>query len=228
MEWPLEPNATRTDQFLLGDDILVAPIDPFAHGGKNGSWNCNRDVWLPPGSWHDAFSGAVLEGNRTISRMNVPLDQMPLYYREGGLVVLSNVLQNGFVVDAWPLSDPAAPRTVRSNGNSTLMELTHGMSPSVHVGPSKLSWVVRFHLQTAFAAEARNAFVVTVNGAPISTDTCVQGTMPCVDVLLAAGSATPFQGAGARPAVGHIVEVHLPESSSAHHVALLPNLDLIV
>ena len=37
LEWPAEANATRVDQYLLADDLLVAPVDPFANGGSNAS-----------------------------------------------------------------------------------------------------------------------------------------------------------------------------------------------
>ena len=105
LEWPAEPNATRTDQYLLGDDLLVAPIDPFAQGGgynatcwthlnppfcNTTGWNRRRDVYLPPADgWIDAFSGAEHAANQTIELVNVSLSAMPLFHRRGGLVVLA-------------------------------------------------------------------------------------------------------------------------------------------
>merc|ERR1719461_1424618 len=54
--YPELEDATRRDQyFFTSEDLLVAPIDPFANGGKNHSWNSDRTVFLPPGNWIDAF-----------------------------------------------------------------------------------------------------------------------------------------------------------------------------
>ena len=62
------------DEFLLGPDILVAPVlDAGARG---------RDVYLPPGSWSDAWSGTIYEGARQIS-VEAPLERIPVFLRAG-------------------------------------------------------------------------------------------------------------------------------------------------
>ena len=47
------------DEFLLGPDLLVAPV-------LDAGARC-RNVYLPPGSWSDAWSGAICEGAHEIS-----------------------------------------------------------------------------------------------------------------------------------------------------------------
>ena len=62
------------DEFLLGPDILVAPIlDAGARG---------RDVYLPPGSWSDAWTGTTWEGALQIS-VEAPLERIPVFVRAG-------------------------------------------------------------------------------------------------------------------------------------------------
>lgn len=63
------------DQFLLGSDLLVAPV---LHKGER-----SRKVYLPLGTtWTDAWSGQVSEGGRyTVAE--APLERIPLYLRGG-------------------------------------------------------------------------------------------------------------------------------------------------
>jgi alpha-D-xyloside xylohydrolase len=66
----------ETDQYLLGDDLLVAPM--FV-GAKS------RKVRLPKGVWYDYESGARAGNNKTID-VSPPLDKIPLFVREGALI----------------------------------------------------------------------------------------------------------------------------------------------
>jgi alpha-glucosidase (family GH31 glycosyl hydrolase) len=70
--WPLG------DEFMFGDSLLVAPIADTAG---------QRDVYLPPGTWTDWWTGERLEGARWI-RVEADLETLPLWIREGGIVPL--------------------------------------------------------------------------------------------------------------------------------------------
>lgn len=71
---------TVDDQFLLGPDVLVAPV--LEAGARE------RDVHLPAGArWTDAASGVVHEGGRTV-RVAAPLDVVPVFLRDGALADL--------------------------------------------------------------------------------------------------------------------------------------------
>lgn len=63
------------DEFMFGPDLLVAPVT------MQGA--VERRVYLPAGlAWIDAWTGRAEQGGQTI-RANAPLNQIPLYMREG-------------------------------------------------------------------------------------------------------------------------------------------------
>jgi alpha-glucosidase (family GH31 glycosyl hydrolase) len=65
--------------FLLGDDILVAPV---IEAGAT-----TRSVVLPPGEWRDVESGAYATGDGASSiTVPAPLAVLPRWYRAGSLV----------------------------------------------------------------------------------------------------------------------------------------------
>ena len=76
LEFPDDPSAWPVeDQFLLGPDILVAPV--VEHGARA------REVYLPAGArWVDAWSGEETPGG-TILHADAPLTRIPVYLRHG-------------------------------------------------------------------------------------------------------------------------------------------------
>jgi alpha-D-xyloside xylohydrolase len=69
------------DQFLFGDDILVAPV--YTEGART------RRVYLPAGpegtTWRDAWTGTEHPGGEWITAP-APLDTIPVYLRGDGQV----------------------------------------------------------------------------------------------------------------------------------------------
>jgi alpha-D-xyloside xylohydrolase len=66
------------DQFLLGPDVLVAPV--YEPGART------RRVYLPSGArWYDPATGHVLEGG-TAHDADAPLERIPVLVREGAAV----------------------------------------------------------------------------------------------------------------------------------------------
>merc|ERR1719401_3092628 len=48
-----------------------------------------RSVWVPPGSWEDAWNGSIIEGPATLS-VTQPYERLPMWHRrDGGLMVLT-------------------------------------------------------------------------------------------------------------------------------------------
>ncbi|WP_071812758.1 TIM-barrel domain-containing protein [Lentzea guizhouensis] len=81
LEYPNAPEAYSTvdTQFLLGPDVLVAPITTPGEVGETR-------VWFPPGQWTDYFTGRVYQGN-SWTTVSAGWDTMPVFLRSGGLVV---------------------------------------------------------------------------------------------------------------------------------------------
>jgi hypothetical protein len=65
-------------EYLYGPDMLVAPVTT---PGDTASTN----VWFPPGKWVDMFTDTTYTGPSTTT-LSVPLDQMPVFVRQGGIV----------------------------------------------------------------------------------------------------------------------------------------------
>jgi alpha-glucosidase (family GH31 glycosyl hydrolase) len=59
---------TCDDEFLLGDDILVAPV-VFANIRR-------RDIYLPHGSWRDYWTGEVFSGSCILKNYPAPLENL--------------------------------------------------------------------------------------------------------------------------------------------------------
>ncbi|MDH3346178.1 MAG: DUF5110 domain-containing protein [Kiritimatiellaceae bacterium] len=66
----------KTDQFMFGPSILVAPFYDKQHS--------KRTVILPPGNWYDFYTGELAGNGKTIT---VEADgRMPLFVKEGTLI----------------------------------------------------------------------------------------------------------------------------------------------
>jgi alpha-D-xyloside xylohydrolase len=84
----------ETDQYLLGDDLLVAPM--FV-GAKS------RTVRLPKGVWFDYETGERVGENETIE-ITPALDKIPLYVRDGALIpTISSQMRAGQLAKNTPL-----------------------------------------------------------------------------------------------------------------------------
>jgi hypothetical protein len=78
-QFPDDPEcANHADEFMLGDELLVAPI--VAPGGS-------REVYLPQGVWTNLETNEVFPGRRTIT---VKTASLPVYGRNGTIVPLDS------------------------------------------------------------------------------------------------------------------------------------------
>lgn len=66
-----------TDQFMLGNDVVVAPVL------KKGE--VTRRLYLPEGRWQEIKTGKLFEG-RAWTQVPAPLDTLPVFVREGGKI----------------------------------------------------------------------------------------------------------------------------------------------
>ena len=89
-EWPEANNAYLfEDEYMFGDDILVAPIvTPTGADGK-----ASRRTWLPEGRWFDVCRHAVVEGNRVFTD-SYTQEEIPYFYRAGAVIVNNPPMMN--------------------------------------------------------------------------------------------------------------------------------------
>jgi hypothetical protein len=80
-DYPADDAAwTITDEYLLGDRILVAPV--VAEGALA------RDVHLPPGEWFPLLGGARVAGGEQAVHVAAPVAEIPAFVPPGTLLVL--------------------------------------------------------------------------------------------------------------------------------------------
>ena len=98
------------DQFLFGPAILVNPVtDPGA---------TSRRLYLPKARWYDFWSGAPVEGGRSIEA-DAPLERIPLYVRAGSILPLGPAIE----YTGEKAADPIELRVYRgADGHFTLYE----------------------------------------------------------------------------------------------------------
>ncbi len=74
----------RVDEFLMGDHMLVCPVlEPNAK---------SRYVYLPKGKWYNYWTSKVFVGGKEILA-DAPLDEIPIYIREGAVIPFYPVMQ---------------------------------------------------------------------------------------------------------------------------------------
>jgi alpha-glucosidase len=73
------------DEFLLGDDLLVAPV--LVAGATS------RDVLLPPGQWFDWTTGVIHQGGQRVT-VPVTLATTPIFTRAGMILPKAGVVQH--------------------------------------------------------------------------------------------------------------------------------------
>ncbi|AZO96419.1 glycoside hydrolase family 31 protein [Halocella sp. SP3-1] len=88
------------DQFLVGENILVAPV---VQQGQLA-----RAVYLPSGKWVDYWTKEIIEGGRYILK-KTPLDTCPIFIKEGSLIpnykvgaYLDNKMNQELILDLYP------------------------------------------------------------------------------------------------------------------------------
>lgn len=86
LEFPNDPAAVAvTDQFLVGDSLLVAPIYR-----PETEW---RSVYLPEGEWVDYWTGDKHEGKQHI-HVHAPLEKLPLFVKAGSVLIEGAIRQH--------------------------------------------------------------------------------------------------------------------------------------
>ncbi|MFV9507782.1 MAG: TIM-barrel domain-containing protein [Oscillochloridaceae bacterium umkhey_bin13] len=84
--WPEYDDAyIAREQFLLGDDLLVAPV---VHPADPASGLAPVEVWLPPGTWIERTTGEQFTGPRWLQRL-ADLNTTPQFVSAGTILPLA-------------------------------------------------------------------------------------------------------------------------------------------
>ena len=82
LDYPSNAEAyTYNEEYLYGDNVLVAPITSPDDANGNGSVT----AWIPPGTWTDYFTGTSYTGPTTVT-ITDPLSEMPVLIKSGGIM----------------------------------------------------------------------------------------------------------------------------------------------
>jgi len=204
LHWPEHaPASASWDQYLFLDDFLVAPIFNTTHNASS------RTVWIPPGTWEDAYSGEEVVGPRTVEARQ-PYERIPLWHRRGGAVVSAGEALrvedqdwSQLAVDVWVGAGQRVERAVHERGSSeksVVQVAVDSHSTTVMLPPGR-KWVLRFHLPTG------------VEGGNVESSGL---RLPKTFVRPANAALTvPAIGVGAAPAPGSggVVEVRVAQSA---------------
>jgi alpha-glucosidase len=126
------------DQFLFGENILVAPI--LEQGKKV------RAVYLPEGSWIDYWTKEVFEGNRYIIK-EAPLDTCPIYMKKGSIVP----------------NYPAQSYVGEADINELILDIYPGNGEYVHYVDDKESYNYRNGEYTLYEFDMKENEEVTID-----------------------------------------------------------------
>lgn len=109
-DYPNDPYAFSENakyQFLLGRDLLIAPV--YRSQSASGSWREN--VYLPEGEWVDFWDGTVSRAGSSGLLFDYPvtLDRLPVFVRAGAILPMypealydGQVPKNKLTLDIYP------------------------------------------------------------------------------------------------------------------------------
>jgi alpha-D-xyloside xylohydrolase len=97
MDFPQDPAVRKIgDQYMFGPAFLVAPVHEYK--------SHLREVYLPMGSrWYNFYTGFAQDGGQKVT-VPTPLNQMPLFVREGSIVPMGPDIQYTDQVTNAPLT----------------------------------------------------------------------------------------------------------------------------
>jgi alpha-glucosidase len=105
------PRGRGAGQFLLGRDVLVAPV---LEAGAT-----HRDVWLPEGQWVSWQTGEVVEGG-CVWAVAAPLGRTPIFVRAGTALFHAEPGRNADATLANPLALEIRPSVPGIPGHGSL------------------------------------------------------------------------------------------------------------
>ncbi|MBN2785286.1 MAG: DUF5110 domain-containing protein, partial [Pontiellaceae bacterium] len=199
-------------------------------------------AWIPPGNWHDLWTGEIVNGPATIE-VPATLWKTPLFAREGAAILSVPVMQytdeqpwTNVVLDA--IAPAAGEETTRflyeDDGESVDYQTGASRSTAVHVrndagnlfvtvdaavgsysgAPGKRAWTLRVQLPAGSEATG-----VLLDGTLLTEGADFLWLKPAAS---ASEEQLPLAGAGSapRPLAGPVVEVQVPSRSVGSTIEL--------
>ena len=118
------------DQFMIGEDVLVAPImKPDV---------TRRLVYLPAGSWYDYWTNKKYAGG-TMINVDAPLDTVPMFVRAGAIIATGPPLNYVGEKPVDPITFNVYPDD--TGAASTTLYEDDGLTPSYKNGNFRLTTV---------------------------------------------------------------------------------------
>lgn len=74
----------REEEFFLGEHLLICPVSQPGIP--------SRIMYLPEGNWYNFWTNELISGKKEIS-VNTPLEQIPLFVKEGAIIPFQPVMQ---------------------------------------------------------------------------------------------------------------------------------------
>jgi hypothetical protein len=206
---------------MSGNDLITLEWRPASS---------TQSIWIPPGSWINAWTGALFTGPATIIA-NTPLEQIPLYIRSGSIFALAPQMQytgqfpwDPVTLDAYPITTEvdstslyeddtlttayqqgqfrATAITTWANDADKTVSVSIGAAAGSYANaPVQRSWVVRLHRPPNWTSDLA-PMQITLNG---------QSLGPVVRRIKNA-SAMPLGADNGSPDAD-VFEVTVPESS---------------
>lgn len=209
--WPEHAESASNLQYIFLDDMLVAPIVDSATN------ETQRSVWIPPGEWEDAWDGSLVTGLKTIN-VRRPYEQMPLWHRRGGLLILApeptapvdDQDWSTLVLEAFPAASGSTRRSLferRGSGRTDLQLSRDGDRLHLRIGTGgPRNWLLRLHLRPA-----EHATAATVDGIHVAQ---------LSHIAPARHSGGPLKGARSAPpsGAGPVVEISVATAGHARSV----------
>ena len=136
LDYPNQADAYNfPSEYLLGPNMLVAPVTTPGQVAAT-------QVWFPPGTWVDWFTGATFQGPAT-KTLDVPTSRMPVFVKAGGIVPLQPSTSHAQSAGSAPLTlrvfagasgtynmyDDAGQGLGYQNGQSTSTPISYAESP---------------------------------------------------------------------------------------------------
>ena len=237
-----QPEASSNHQYIHLNDTLVAPIwnSDKQRDGVNVS---TRVVWVPPGTWTDAWTGEAVTGPKNLT-VSQPVERIPLWHRKGGLTILASepTLRvddqdwSELTLEAFPHVDRSEQeqvtrRTLVDRGEAAA-RTTVEMRTDIEAGElhfaitqaedkTERAWVLRVHLAPGQSVSHVQALLQGDDGAVLEAEVVAVRHLTATAESEADGF-TPFGGKGSRPAprAGSVAELALPASARARAVRL--------